>query len=96
VHPILITLSFTWSSAMVPGRGTATLPRGRHFVTDGRSAPSESPLPGAQSLLPGKYRLHTTSRIYSNPAAGTLDGTDDQTDSTGLNAFAIWSTNGGG
>lgn len=57
-------------------------------------------LPGAQNLAQGTYRLHTTSRIYSaaigsHPADAVLDGTDDQTDSTGLNAFAIWTTNGG-
>lgn len=53
-------------------------------------------MPGAQNLPAGKYRLHTTSRIYTNPAAGTLDGADNQTDSTGLNAFAIWTTSSGG
>jgi hypothetical protein len=53
-------------------------------------------MPGAQNLPAGTYRLHTTSRIYSNPAAGTLDGSDNQTDSTGVNAFAIWTTSSGG
>lgn len=53
------------------------------------------PMPGAQSLSPGKYRLHTTSRIFTDPKAGTLDGTDNQTDATGLNAFAIWTTSDG-
>ena len=57
-------------------------------------------LPGAQNLPAGTYRLNTTSRIYnaaigSNPPDAVLDGTDNQTDSTGLNAFAIWTTNSG-
>ncbi len=45
----------------------------------------------ASGLPAGTYRLHTTSRIY-NPfvTPKTIDGSDDQTDSTGLNAFAIW------
>ena len=54
----------------------------------------------AQNLAPGTYRLQTTSRIYSaaigsHPADAVLDGSDDQTDSAGLNAFAIWTTNSG-
>ncbi len=48
-----------------------------------------------QNLPAGRYRLHTTSRIYSNPSTGQLDNSDDQTDSTGLNAFAIWTTASG-
>ena len=54
----------------------------------------------ADGLSAGQYRLHTTSRIYS-AAIGSLakdavlDGSDDQTNSTGLNAFAIWTTSGG-
>jgi hypothetical protein len=57
-------------------------------------------LPGAQNLAQGIYRLQTTSRIYSaaigsHPADAVLDSTDDQTDSTGLNSFAIWTTNTG-
>ena len=57
-------------------------------------------LPGAQSLATGKYRLQTTSRIYtaaigSHPQDAVLDVADDQTDATGLNAFGIWTTNGG-
>jgi hypothetical protein len=52
-------------------------------------------LPGAQNLPAGVYRLHTTSRIFTNPSGGSLDGSDNQTDATGLNAFAIWTTSSG-
>ncbi len=57
-------------------------------------------LPGAQNLSPGTYRLQTTSRIYnaaigSHPQDAVLDATDNQTDATGLNAFAIWTTSTG-
>jgi hypothetical protein len=48
----------------------------------------------AGGLPAGTYRLHTTSRIY-NPASRAIDGTDDQTDSAGLNAFAIWVSSSG-
>jgi Flp pilus assembly protein TadG len=43
----------------------------------------------ASGLPAGTYRLHTASKIQS-------DTGDDQTDSTGLNAFAVWSKATGG
>jgi len=48
----------------------------------------------ASGLPAGNYRLHTTSRMY-NTTTKTVDGTDDQTDSAGLNAFAIWVSSNG-
>ena len=46
------------------------------------------------NLPAGNYRLHTTSRIY-NTGSKAVDGSDDQTDSAGLNAFAIWVSSNG-
>ena len=48
----------------------------------------------AGGLPAGNYRLHTTSRIY-NTGSKAVDGSDDQTDSAGLNAFAIWVSSNG-
>ena len=48
----------------------------------------------AGGLPAGNYRLHTTSRIY-NTTSKAVDGSDDQTDSAGLNAFAIWVSSNG-
>ncbi len=45
--------------------------------------------PLASGLPAGMYRLHTTSKVRS-------DTGDDQTDSTGLNAFAVWAKASGG
>ena len=43
----------------------------------------------ASGLSPGTYRVHTASKLL-------LDSADDQSDTTGLNGFAIWAKASGG
>lgn len=52
----------------------------------------------ASGLPAGRYRLHTVSRIYSAAGSikGTVSGSDDQTDATALNSFAIWTRSSSG